>query len=59
MDKTIYTINNDTHKIIGSFDISQQNSNKLCLMDPMILIALVFLVFLLFYIISYKLNYHK
>ena len=48
--------NLNMNKIIGSFDIFQTNSEQLCLIDPMMLICIIFTILLLFYVICYKFN---
>jgi len=44
----------ENFKIISSFDISQETSNNLCLIDPYILIYLIIIIFFILYIINYK-----
>jgi hypothetical protein len=43
-------------KIISSFDIFQNNSKELCLIDPMILLFIIIAICLFLYIIGFKLS---
>lgn len=49
----------NSNKIISSFNIFQSNSNQLCLIDPMMLFSIIFVILLLFYVICYKFNNSK
>ena len=46
----------NSNKIISTFNISQSNSDQLCLIDPMMLLSIIFVILLLFYVICYKFN---
>lgn len=43
------------NNIISSFDIVSSQSQELCLIDPMILCAIIIFICLFLYIIGYKL----
>ena len=48
-------MNKDT-KIISTYNIYQEKSPELCLIDPMILFCLILCICLFLYIIGYKLS---
>lgn len=42
--------------IINSFEISSSKSNKLCLIDPIILCLIITIICIILYIIGFKLS---
>ena len=46
----------DKSKIISTFELFQANSTDLCLIDPMILLAIIIVICLILYLIGYRLS---
>lgn len=43
-------------KIVSTFNVIQNKSKELCLIDPMILLSLIITICLMLYIIGFKLS---
>ena len=46
--------NIDNFKVISTFKIVQDNSDNLCLIDPIQIILIIFVLSIILYIIGYK-----
>ncbi len=47
---------NNNSKIVSTFNVIQNKSEDLCLIDPMILMSLIITICLMLYIIGFKLS---
>lgn len=55
MDKT-----KSSNKLISKFEIFQNESEQLCLIDPMILTSIIIVICLILYVFEYKfIKYNK